>query len=924
MSVYVDRFIKQHKEYFKRNESFIKSNNWNNSNKYKQELKTLKNQLSQISKTLEGEELEQEQERITDAIAAIGTAHQKTKTKLFHQETELTASIVSRLKSFVQTTEKNGDRSLDKVQKFIDFTVSIINLHIKKCDNYLNYQMDSLNESGEETDAEIELKGEEIKFQDDIFSKKIKIQDVMDDMNLDSSTANVNITFFKNEKASLVLKEALARPQFHEIKEKVDSLAVDWNVRTSKQMFINMNPKDIPRWNPEKHFFDQDPVVLQFWSEEMNKIRNGVTINGYFVHPWLYFHLNFFRTPIPQPDGSEPPTKPDLRDNEWFFAENLKNCISEENPNFYSKAMLVYGTRRFGKSVILASLAHWKIITKYYSKATVVGGSSSDLNALTDKIQTSMAHIELPFKLNPMKQNWDGSNGGETTFGIKQDASTPLLFSSLIVQNLEEGAKKSKTQKTAGGAPSVSIYDEIGKYSFLKAYLAALPSFATPYGFKCVTVLAGTGGEADLSADAVGVLSNPELYDLLPMNWDLLENHLDPEEITWKKRTYATFFPGQMAYEKGFVKEVKNFGEWIENDDEEFKKLNIHVTNWKKNSDYLDYKIEEAKKDKSTNAKLVVQQRKVQYPRDPEDTFMSGESNKFPTEEAQSKKKYLEDNGIEGRKVFLYKSEKTGRIDTIDASNKELPEFPYQGGFIDAPILIYEEPLPNVDETYNLYIAGLDDYNLEESDGDSVGSFCVYKRSMGDLSEGKIVAIYNARPDPHRKFHEQGRMLLEYYNAQCYMENADTKFKDFLDLKHLSDRWLVKGFDQGSEYKFDTSSKRKYGWQPTESNVKFMMGRLLDYCEEIIEIEQEDGTIKTIKGVERIDDIGVLNEIIGYKKDGNFDRLRSFGSCLMYDLYLTSNWQSPKIKEERPDPKTLPYRPKGGSLFSNNGKKGFF
>jgi len=957
-------------------------------------------------------------------------------------------------------------------------------------------------------------------------------------------------------------------------------------------------------------------------------------------------------------------------------------------------------------SVMLASLAHWKLITKYYSNATVVGGSSSDLNALTSKVQTSMDNIEAPFRLDTIKQNWDGKNGGETTFGIKEDASTPIVYSSLIVQNLEEGQKKSKSQKTAGGAPSVSIYDEIGKYPFLKAYLAALPSFATPYGFKCVTVLAGcvcagtkvwtnngklvniedlkqedgiigydgegafkekiewfkapdkkrcyriettgrgfiecsedhpllwskstyrtnnkkkvsfkltkdlkvgeqlmvlnevpvfgsntipnarllglligdgnyskrvtptlscgdneiykfvsekykcsitkkfktkkgddfrsltiknvkkyieeagihgqtklnkrlpsnlhtydeksitellggyfdadgnvyynkkknnvrvvltsiceellievkylllklgigssiskekrntipeigyegqqpyiyrlyinrkddvirfrdkiyfmikhkqdvldkikttalgkrniklnpckfeldninkkgqyfvgkdnlqklrseritkieyigekdiynmhtkttnaylsngfvtkqTGGEADLSADAVGVLSNPELYDLLPMDWDLLENHLDPDEITWKRRGYATFFPGQMAYEKGFVKENKNFGDWIDNDAPEFDNIDIHVTNWKKNNDYLDSKLEKAKKDKTKNAKLVVQQRKVQYPRDPEDTFMSGDSNKFPTEEAQKKKKYLEDNQITGELVTLYKS-KTGRVETLDASDKEIPDFPFQGGFSNAPVIIYERPHERVDESYLLYIAGLDDYNVEESSGDSLGSFCIYKRNLMDESSNKIVAMYTARPEPHKKFHEQGLLLLQMYNAKCYMENVDTKFKDYLDGFHLSDTWLVQGFDPGSEYTFNTSNRRKYGWQPTDSNVKFMMGRLLEYCYEVIEIEDEEGKIITQLGVERIDDIGILKEIIGYNKDGNFDRLTSFGSSLMYDLYLTSQYISPKLAKPQIEDSQKPAKKRNqGGLFGSSGG-GFF
>lgn len=922
MSIYVDKFIRQHSEYFGRNKSFLENNNWNASNKYKLELDDLKNQLTQVTKTLEGDELDERQAEITDAIIALGKLHQSSKAKLFTQDSDITNSIVGRLTAFIKTTEKIGDRSLPKVQVFIDETVEIIQIFIEKCDLYLDYKMEDINEEAITVD-EIEIKGQEIKFQDDVFSKKIKIQDSLDALNIYASTDNLEVTFFKDEKASLIMREPLLMPEHHEIKSKIETLKVDWNVRMSNQMYINMNEKDIPKWNPNKHFFDQDPVTVQFWTEEYNKIRNGITINGYFVHPWLYFHLNFFRTPIVQEDGSEPPVQPDLRDNEWFFAENLKACISEENPNFYSKAMLVYGSRRFGKSVILASLAHWRTITKFNSFGAIVGGNSSDLEALTSKIQTSMAHIERPFKLNTVgKQNWDGSSGGKTSFGVKTDASNSIIFSSLIVSNLEDG-KKSKTQKTAGGAPSVAIYDEIGKYSFLKAYLAALPSFATPYGFKCVTVLAGTGGEADLSVDAMDVLSNPDNFKLLPMNWDLLENHIDPEHITWKRRTFATFFPGQMAYETGFIKETKPFGDFIENPDPELNKIKIHTTNWKRNKEHLENELALAKKQKGKNAKLVVQQKKVQYPIDPEDCFMSGESNQFPTEAAQKKRKYLQTNEITGEKVFLYKN-KQGKVETLDASEKPIADFPFGGGFIDSPIVIYERPLPRAEESYLLYIAGLDDYNLEESDGDSLGSFCIYKRNIMDESSKKIVAMYNARPDPHKKFHEQGLLLLEMYNASCYMENADTKFKDHLDNFHLSDKWLVQGFDPGSEYTFNTSNRRKYGWNPTPDNIKFMMGRLLEYCYEVIEVEDENGNIVTQLGVERIDDIGILNEIIGYKKDGNYDRLRSFGSCLMYDLYLTSQYLSPKLARPQIDEYTQkPVRKSGGGLFPKSGGKFF-
>jgi hypothetical protein len=679
-----------------------------------------------------------------------------------------------------------------------------------------------------------------------------------------------------------------------DVKEIVDRIPVDWALRTSKEMFINMNPRDIPKWNPNKHFFDQDQVTIQFWTEELNKIKHGVNINGYFMHPWLYFHLNFFRTPIPQIDGSEPNIQPDLRDNEWFFAENLVRSINKENENFYSKALLMYGTRRFGKSVILASLAHWRTITKFNSFGSVIGGSSSDLNALTSKIKTSMTYIDKPLQIDILKQEWDN---GETTFGIKEDASNPIIFSTLIVQNLESGAK-SKTQKTAGLAPSVSIYDEIGKYAFLKPYLAALPSFKTPYGFKCVTVLAGTGGEADLSKDAIDVLSNPEAYDLLPMDWDLLENKIDPDFITWKRRKFATFFPGQMAYEEGFIKKQQAFSRFLDLEDaDELDKIMIHTTNWENNGKLLKSVVEESKKIGGSKGQLLEQQKRVQYPLDPEDCFMSSEENPFPALEAKRHRDFLLESGDTGKRVTLMQ-DSNGKI-FYELNNKELAEYPHPGGFVDAPVVLYEE-LPTEKPVEYLYVAGFDDYKQEESGTDSVGSFHIYKVNIGmDKWCGRIVASIASRPDPHNKLYRQIFLLMQAFNAKVFMENADMGFKEYLDRKRATDLWLVESMDFKSDMTQRSQGKRRYGWAPTPENIKFLFGLLKNYARQEFTITDEDGNEKTILGVQMINDIGLLEEMISFKKDNNVDRMTSFMSCLGYEFYLFNNYMLPSTSNRR-------------------------
>lgn len=878
---FTENFFKKHKAWLDRNRDFLESSNWSSRGPVLQIIEEYGEDGKAKKKPSLFTTNKNRIDRNEDAISS---------------EKAIVKNIVGRLKYFIKNTP--GEKHLKSNKDIVKYMLDIILIFTNNCENYLeDYPINNIGRTS--------VRNLEIKFQDLVFNEKIKIEDELENMGAFAEHEDVKVKFYKDDKASLVLREPLVLLN-NDVKIITDTMDIKWEstISTSKEMYINMNPKDIPPWNPKKHFFEQAPSTIQFWLEEFDKIKNGITIGGYFIHPWLYFHLNFFKTPIPQKDGSEPTIQPGLRDNEWFFAENLKNCINPDNPAYYSKAMLVYGTRRFAKSVILASLAHWRTLTKFNSFGTIVGGSSSDLASLTSKVKTSMTYIDKAFKLDMMNQNWDN---GETTFGIKEDVSNAIIYSTLIVQNLQAGAK-SKTQTTAGLAPSVSIYDEIGKYSFLKGYLAALPSFKTPYGFKCVTVLAGTGGEADLSVDAMHVLNNPEAYDLLAMDWDLLESKIDPEYITWKRRKFATFFPGQMAYEDGFVKEPQEFGKFLGLEVPELNDISIDVTNWKSNKELLEKTVAEAKKVKGGKGALLAQQKKVQYPIDPEDCFITIEGNPFPSDEAKRHKTTLIETGNTGRKVLLRK-QGDGTIVADEASHLELAQFPHPGGFVNAPVVLYEG-LPETKPPYGLYVAGLDDYKHEESDGDSLGSLTIYKRQWFDPWSLRIVASYHSRPNPRSKFDRQCYYMLKAFNAICFPENEDNNFKSFLDNKHETELYFAQGFDIASELSLNNNGNRAYGWAATTKNINFGYGLLTRYTNEEHTVKDENGDDYTVLGVELIPDIGMLEEIQNYTKEGNFDRLRSFMGALMYSHYLDKIYMFPKPPSKKDEDKKKEQRKK--------------
>lgn len=886
MNEFTRNFNKKHKDWLQRTEEYLLSSNWH-------ELK--------LDQTLDAEGLVQytKAKELNDM-----------KQKMLKNDRMFVTNLTSRLKFFISKTE--GEKHLPSNKEVRTRLLDIINIFLDNCDVYVSDN--DLQAIGDQ-----DLRNLEIKFQDLIFNSKIKIEDDLTDMGAYEDFEEVRKKFYRDDKASLIMREPLVLID-SDIRLKCDNIQVDWNVNSSNEMLINMNPKDIPPYNHAKHFFDQENSTIQFWQEEYNKMQEGININGYRIHPWLYHHLNIFRTKIPISKDKEEIMCPPLRDNEWFFVENLK--VAEDAGN---KGILLYGTRRFSKSTIMASYIEWKAKTKANSVATLTGGSESDLIDLLDKVDTSMLYSPEAFKLVVQKVDGDRTNG-TMHLGLKRSASELIDFSQIQVKNLAAG-RKSATQKTAGGAPSAFVVDEIGKFAFLKSYLAAQPSFATPHGYKCVPILSGTGGEADLSIDAMTVLNNPDSYDLLPMDWDLLESKIDPDQITWKRRTFATFMPGQMGYEVGFNSIKKGFGDFLGiKKADDLNKIQINQADFKTNNEVLDAILEKAEKEKGSKGVVLVQQKKVQNPRDPEDCFIATKNNPFPAEEAKMQKDRIIETGDTGRKVFL-DVDAHGSIYEINAEDKPLADFPHPGGFIDAPIQLFHS-LPTTPQPFGLYVAGMDDYKHDQSDGDSVGTLYIWKRQWFDPSSLTLVASYAARPNPRSKFDRQCYLLLKAFNAICFHENEDNNFKTYLDNKHETEIYLAKGLDFSAELNLANNGNRKYGWAAIPQNINFGHSLVKKMLEKEYEVEKEDGTKFSVLGVNRIKDVGFLNEIMNYTPEGNFDRIRAMMGALMYTHYLDATHQFPrsmpteeevrKAKEKRQNrrhSRTSPFRQGGGGGY---------
>lgn len=896
------------------------------------------------------------------------------------------------------------------------------------------------------------------------------------------------------------------------------------SLSTSPEFYVNM--KNPPVWNDLFGWEDQDDDVKQFFKEEAYKVKYGVTINGTFIPPWLYWHVNFFPVFQDLPNGERVPAISRLRDNEWFFAEMYQRARMEK------KGLGMFGTRRFGKALLDSELIYtphgskkigfadigdiiygddgklttivgvypqgfvdtykvtfedgrsvvccgqhqWKVkyhgdykvmstmgiihsdfskmtidigeavdfperrwlispqlmgplaasflcgatdrifelskkemddviysskkqkelfigsfmkiacgintgddrfkvvykseyiisfvrkifwsmgyycvmdgddmyISKthdrlrisdidYYGryKATcievdnkshqflttnfvvshnttimssllqmnatmtiglshsVVGFSDSDLSNIGEYCEYGLDHVHPFFRINRTKTDW--SSG--VTLGKRMSNGVRDIHAIISIANINMG-RKTSTQKTAGLTPATAIFDEVGKGPIKKPYTAAMPSYDTPYGWRLSPILAGTGGEVELSKDAQEMFSDPETYNLLVMDWDIL-NRRAMKGKTWKERKWAMFVPGQMA--NSGVKVTIGLGDYLgKPDDKKLNKIKIDATDFEASTN----KLNEERKKLSTKDRVAYTSHTMFYPFTIDDCFLSSSQNLFPVEYAiKHKNDLLESGQYSGMlcDVFLESGNKLGTT----KSNKQLAGFPFSGGVIDAPVQIFEMPQSNRFDDF-IYVAGQDPYKQAKSDTPSLGAFYVFKRRVGirDPYAYRIVASYVSRPSSIDQFCRTCEVLQKGYGAICLMENADQMYEQYLNRKSgmPASFFLFAGEAIANKYvKAGSRQNSKLGLYPTPGNQNLLFSCVVDYCWQDFVIGYDDsiGLDITVKGIELIDDIALLDEIIQYKPGLNVDRIIAFGHALVLARYFDDNNYMPKSK----------------------------
>jgi hypothetical protein len=608
-----------------------------------------------------------------------------------------------------------------------------------------------------------------------------------------------------------------------------------------KDWFINQ--KRIPDVESEEY--------RAFYAFHKELCMNGCMMDGVYINPFLYWHLNVWHTEVDIIDEygriNQKYANPLLRDNEWLVTNEIDRAHKEK------KGLVILGIRRFAKSVLEASYIAQGATFDENSQNIIAGLNAPDIKLITDKIDKGLNFLPQAWRWQRVEDNWKN----QVTLGIKTRGGERIPFSQILIRNLDEGNNE---EAIAGTKPRRLIIDEIGKGNFLRGFQAAVPGFTTPYGWGCSPILTGTGGDMKKFMDAKSLMFDVENFNFLTYN-----NEKDD------KRVHGLFISHKYRME---AKEDSTLGAFLDKPkDSMLHEVSMMVSNEEKANEVTNKNLERLKK---AGDRLAYLKEKMYYPQEVDDIFLNEDTNIFDIEAAKRQKNRLVEGERTGTPVVLYDDGDGVKHEFTD--KMPIMNFPLKNTDLkDAPVVIYEFPVEN--PPYGLYVAGIDPYRQGKSAySSSLGSVYIYKRMhaiSGEKYQDMFVASYCARPDKKETWENQARYLIKYYNARALCENDEISFIDHMiskgDAQYLERQptWL-------KEIVPNTTVSRDYGIHRSSEKIRdFLHGCLKKYTEEIIHSEtNEDGeTVSQTKGMAKILDPVLLEEMIQYNESGNFDRI---------------------------------------------------
>jgi len=599
-----------------------------------------------------------------------------------------------------------------------------------------------------------------------------------------------------------------------------------------------------------------------YWKEQRRRCIEGYCVGGACITGHHYFYLNFQKIrAIAKNEKRKIIRFPDFWDGDYNFfwaLEIARNGISYEDYldlQLYVKIrkefldggrdMLVLKSRRKGFSfksgAISANLYH-----NYRASNVLIGSfdkkySEDTFSKAFAALSFADSHtgfrknriVDRPTKMLIKSGYYDTSTGNNVPKG---------WLSSIVGVTYQDNPDAGR-----GKDADLVILEEMGTFpNAIEARAATVDTVKDGDIRTGMMLMYGTSSNKEQMTEPFQELFySPDIYDILPFEniWD--EGLED---------TLCSYFHPVFMNKQGYYDEQGNslIDEAIESEVKKREKLKVNP------SGLALYAIEN--------------------PLTPLDAFGVGSKGIFniPELETQLKKVIAEDLHVKlGQPVTLMYNEGKVVAKPITKLRDVTPLYFYnqKADNLDGVPIIYEYPTPNT--PFGVYKIGYDPYRQDQSSGPSLASIYVIKtidyNNQG--TKNQIAAEYVGRPLEADDANKIALMFAELYNTMVMYENEVTHVKNYFSKKKKLNRLAVQPEDVITSAVKHSKVARKYGVHMSK-NIKDAGEKYIK--DWLLEVRDYDENDVAHYNYEFIYSVGLLQELLKYNRNGNFDRVMSF------------------------------------------------
>jgi len=526
-------------------------------------------------------------------------------------------------------------------------------------------------------------------------------------------------------------------------------------------------------------------------------------------------------------------------------AKNIVSLQARGGGKSYAAAGIILHNWRYGGAVDYDEYYEASQANTPFTSDTILGAITSQWSMpLMEKVLFGDFHTPGAYKKDglfeppPLKKSYSGSKMPPSTL---KNVDGSLLNHVTFHDNPLAGNS---------GRANLMVLDEVGFFDCIVETLGAVQEATTSMESKNqVVFMLGTGGIASGGAVlyAEKVFRNPEEYDCLAFN--------DEWEDTGKIGYFVPVTMTRIKHKKGpnLITDLKSAER-----EEELTRAKL------KSGDRVKYETH-----------------LVNSPIKPSEALLVVEGSRFPVVllKDQLNRVYSDPNCraiLQGSsKGWLKYREGELYLDPVQDSSP-IRDYPVKDKDDKTGLTeIFFHPVRNEGVVpQGRYILGADTVDKDVSTTDSLPSVFVF-----DRMDRIIVAEYTGRTDDAKFFYEQCRRLCHYYNGKLLYEKNLTGLYTYFDQKKETYLLAETPYQvRGADYKPSTNTSK--GIHINNSNKKTGIDYIASWLKKTV--SSKDDTLM----LEKIYSPALLQELIRWNPDGNFDRVSSLITVMWYDETL--------------------------------------